>query len=74
MCKHQVVYATQPLGELLHYHVPQTLLDVVDCMRRLTVEIPRLQSQADALQRTWTPEAAALLKQVEWVGNSLTPA
>lgn len=48
-------------------HVPRTLADAAECVQRLALEVPRLQNQAAALALafgTWTPEAAAVLKEV----------
>ena len=68
---HQGVYATRPLRELVLQHVPGTLADAAECVRRLAAEVPRLVNQAAALAPTggtWRPEAAALLKEVIRVG------
>ena len=64
---HQGVYATRPLRELVLQHVPCTLADAAECVRRLAVEVPRLQNQAAALaptDGTCTPSAAAVLDEV----------
>ncbi len=61
------IYATRPLSELLWHHPPRTLVDAAQCVQRLAAEVPRLQNQAAALAHTggtWTPEAAAVLKEV----------
>jgi hypothetical protein len=68
---HQPVYATRPLVKLLQYHPPRTLVDAVECFRRLEAEVPRLQFLVAALQPTWSPEAAALLSEVFWAGKSV---
>lgn len=64
---HQDIYATRPLRELVQQHAPCTLADAAKCVQRLAAEVPRLQNQAAALALTggtWTPEAAAVLKEV----------
>jgi hypothetical protein len=62
--RRQPFYATRPLVKLLHDHPPRTLVDAVECLRRLETEVPRLKLLVAALQSIWSPEAAALLSQV----------
>jgi len=66
---HQGVHATRPLRELVQQHAPRTLADAAECVRRLAAEVPRLKSQAalELTGGTWTPEAAAVLKEVQRV-------
>ena len=71
---HQGGYATLPLRELLQ-HAPRTLPDAAECVRRLRVEVSRLQCQAAAValtggRGTRMKEAAALLKEVDCEGGS----